>query len=121
MKPTKQNIMSTQIKIPKLDAYGFISNLDGCTFAYGEHMNTLEIKPPEGGRIGLNIGNKLKKAFDLLEAHEALATVAKLLELQEVLLEGSAAKRYPETVKALIAIYEAHTRIEILKKDLGYK
>lgn len=56
--------------------FGFISNLNGCTFHYGENMSSLRIDPPAGLKIGLGMGDNILRAC---ESHDDL--VAALREI----------------------------------------
>lgn len=93
----------------KTDAFGFIQNLDGCVFAYGKDMSDLTIQPPGGGRIGLNIGDKIRTSYN---EHDALVAVAEAAgkfnvaqtlhdEVQSVRTSGAAKARHYELNQAL--------------------
>lgn len=75
------------IKSSQADKYGFISNLDDCTFSFryaeddsGLSMGMLAIIPPKGRRIGLTVGDKIRKSFAEHDALNAVAEAARLIE-----------------------------------------
>lgn len=53
----------------------FIDTLDGCQFSYGCYMSSLTITPPEGMKIGLDIGDIMRVAPELLAALERIVAI----------------------------------------------
>ncbi len=98
---------------PQFDAYGFIHNLDKCVFAYGEHMRSLTIQPPEGGRIGLNIGDKIRASFAehaaLMARSECLADICSNLRRKDKSLPTAGEVR--DRIAALVAVAEVAKKI----------
>lgn len=82
--------MTQQAKqIPTPENFGFVSNLEGCEFIFHTldsrigNEGELHIRPPEGMKIGLNVGKVLQNAYETKsqrdELLEALKTVANAL------------------------------------------
>lgn len=68
------------------DRYGFVRSFKDCTFHFGAHMSTLEIRPAKGQRIGLTVEPILRESIDV--HHETGLTPRQLADHREELLEA---------------------------------
>lgn len=115
MKNTIENFVTSQQPdkaMARPDAYGFIHNLNECSFAHRYNgdtsMGELAIIAPEGCKLGLTMPEKIVKAVNEHAALEAVAEAAKVFEayVPEYISEeqGRAARTLNEALANLAAI-----------------
>lgn len=97
--------MKTNTEAVKVNAnpWGFILDMEGCTYHFGENMSSLTIRPPEGQtlnggsfKVGLNVGRTIGASFELLGACNSALKYHKMMETK------NNGKEFPaQLVKAL--------------------